>query len=268
MHPANKTAAESVDELIRVVLIGNERVTRAGLRMLIDGQPGFRVIAEAECTSNLDAVWSASQPQVALIDLDGNGSIDFIPHLRAAGISTTRIIVLTNTPESSACSSVIERGVLGVVSKQLAPEDLIKVIERVHAGEVWLNRATIASVLGSRRASAAAGHARTIGGPGTLLPRERQIITLVGQGFRNNEIATTILVSEATVRNCLGSIFRKLAVSNRVQLMIFAIQEGFVHLPVSVNPPTAPSPRDVLRLATREGRPLEEPAPTGKSGIK
>ena len=154
MHPANRTATELVDELIRVVLIGNERVTRAGLRMLIDRQPGFRVIAEAECTSNLDAVWSATQPQVALIDLDGNGTIDFIPHLREAGISTTRIIVLTNTPDSTECSSVIERGVLGVVSKQQAPEVLIKAIERVHAGELWLDRARIAAVIGTLRKAA------------------------------------------------------------------------------------------------------------------
>ena len=259
MHPAKRPAAEFFDELIRVVLVGNERVTRAGLRLLIDSQPGFRVIAEAECTGNLDPVWSASQPQVALIDLDGNPSTDFIPDVREAGISNTRIIVLTSTPDSAACSTVIQRGVLGVVSKQQAPEVLIKAIERVHAGDVWLNRARIAGVIGTLRTSAAAGNQQKVANAAEVVtPRERQVITLVGQGFRNNEIADTIFVSEATVRNCLASIFRKLGISNRVHLMIYAIREGFVNLPVSSNPSTTVSPRDVLRLATSAGRPIRD----------
>ncbi len=233
---------DSFDEPIRIVLVGNERVTRAGLRLLIDSQPGLLVVAEEECTGDLVALIATAEPQIAIIDLDGTSNGEFIPNLREAGLSSTRIIVLTSTPESAACASAVQRGVLGIVSKQQAPEILIKAIERVHAGEVWLNRARIAGVLGSLRASASATVAeRRIARPDNLLPRERQIITLVGQGFRNNEIATTIFVSEATVRNCLGSIFKKLGVSNRVHLMIFAIQEGFVNLPASDNPPAASS---------------------------
>ena len=252
MHLAKRPAPEFVDELIRVVLVGNERVTRAGLRILIDSQPGFCVIDEAECTGNLDAVWSAAQPQVVLIDLDGNESIDFIPNPQEGGISNSRIIVLTSTPESAACSSAIERGVLGVVSKQQAPEILLKAIERVHAGEVWLNRARIAGVIGSLRTVSGGNPSKVARTPETLTPRERQIVSLVGRGFRNQEIAEVILVSEATVRNCLGSIVRKLGLSNRVNLMIYAMREGFVNLPASDGPPTAPR-RHVLRLATSNG---------------
>ena len=255
MHPTKRTAPDPVDGLIRVVLVGNERVTRAGLRILIDEQPGFRVIAEAECSGNLDAIWSASQPQVVLIDLDGNPNTEFIPDLREAGISNTRIIVLTSTPESTECTSVIERGVLGVVSKQQAPEVLVKAIERVHAGEVWLNRARIAGVIGSLRTGA--GQLQDARTPETLTPRERQIVSLVGRGFRNNEIAEAILVSEATVRNGLASILRKLGISNRVNLMVYAIREGFVNRPAPGGPAAA-SRRNVLRLATSAGQPMED----------
>jgi two-component system, NarL family, nitrate/nitrite response regulator NarL len=260
--------SELLVEPIRVVLVGNERVTRAGLRMLIDSQPGLRVIAERECAGDLSAVWSATRPQVVVIDLDGTPNDAFIPNLREAGFSNARVVVLTSTPDSSACANAVQRGVLGIVSKQQAPEVLIKAIERVDAGEVWLNRARIAGVIGSLRASAGAAHPRTAAKPDSLAPRERQIVTLVGQGSRNNEIASSLFVSEATVRNCLGSIFRKLGISNRVHLMIYAIQEGFVNLAVSGKLPAASSPRDVLRLAASAGRPSGDSAPTPKGHIK
>ena len=66
-----------------------------------------------------------------MIDLDGTPNDEFIPNLREAGISNTRVVVLTSTPDSAACASAVQRGVLGIVSKQQAPEVLIKAIERV-----------------------------------------------------------------------------------------------------------------------------------------
>jgi DNA-binding NarL/FixJ family response regulator len=240
---------------IRVVLIGSERVTRAGLRMLIESHGGIRVVNELEWPGEVGTIWSSSQRQVVVVDLDRPGILAAIPDLRTADTANTRVIVLTGAPDTDTCSSAIHRGILGIVSKQQAPEVLIKAIERVHAGEVWLNRAKIAGVVGDLRASVAAKHQRRTIRPEALTPRERQIITLVGQGFRNSEIATGIFVSEATVRNCLGSIFKKLEISNRVHLMIYAIHEGFVNI-TSGNSPNVSSPRDVLRLATSAGRPL------------
>src|SRR6185503_594078 len=145
------TSPDSFDEPIRIVLVGNERVTRAGLRLLIDSHPGLLVVAEEECTGDLVALMATAEPQIAIIDLDGTSNVEFIPNVREAGLLSTRIIVLTSTPDSVACANAVQRGVLGIVSKQQAPEILIKAIERVHAGEVWLNRARIAGVLGSLR---------------------------------------------------------------------------------------------------------------------
>ena len=254
--------ANRFDEPIRIVLVGSERVTRAGLRMLIESQPGFRVIGEVECPGPPRGKWTGEQPQIALIDLDGYSSVDSVPVLREAGNASTRIIILTSTPDSAICSSAIQYGALGVVAKQQAPEVLIKAIEKVHAGEVWLERARLAGVLGDLfGAATAARRQREIGESATLAKRERQVITLVAQGFRNSEIAASLFVSEATVRNCLASIFRKLGTSSRVHLMIYALREGFVNLPVSGGPPTPRSPRDLLRLAPSAGRPHKERPP-------
>jgi len=247
---------ESTNEPIRVVLIGTERVTRAGLRILLDGHPGLRVIAEAESAGDLGGMWFSTQLQIAVMDLESG--IAPMPNFREAGMSNTRVIVLTSTPESVACGEAIERGVMGVVSKQQPPEVLVKAIERVHAGELWLNRTRIAGVVGGMRATQDPdGAPRKIGRAVTLLPRERQITTLVGQGLRNNDIAETIFVSEATVRNCLGTIFRKLGITSRAHLMIYAIQEGFVDVR-SGTPSTTASPKDPLRLAASAGRVLND----------
>jgi DNA-binding NarL/FixJ family response regulator len=169
--------------------------------------------------------------------------------------SSPRIIVLTGNPDSEMCSRAIQRGVLGVVSKQQAPDVLFNAIERVHAGEIWLNRTKIAGVLGTLRA---ARGRRDADGPKGLLPRERQVIALVGQGLRNTEIASSILASESTVRNTLGSIFKKLGIPSRAHLMRYAIQQGFVDASRS-HRDIRTERRDVLRLAVSAGRPIEEP---------
>ena len=261
MELATTTASPS-DNPIRIALVGNERVTRAGLRMLIDGQPGLRVVGEIECHFPPCVAWAVEQPQIALVDLDGHGSLDFVPVLRQAGNASTRVIVLTSTPDSAMCSSAIQRGALGVVSKQQAPEVLIKAIYKVHAGEVWVERVRLACVLRDLSgAVTAARRQREIDKHVTLSNRERQVITLIAQGSRNDEIAASLFVSEATVRNCLASIFRKLGLSSRVHLMIYALREGLVNLPVAGGPLTPRSPRDLLRLATSAGRPLKERPP-------
>jgi DNA-binding NarL/FixJ family response regulator len=251
------TSSTSMTDTIRVALVGSERVTRAGLRMLIDSQPGLQVIGEVECCGDPGKLWRTTHPHVALVDLDSQGSLDCITVLRQMRDSSARIIVLTGNPDSDACSSAIERGVLGVVSKQQAPDVLFNAIERVHAGEVWLNRTKVAGVLGTLRA-AAARKGREAAGVKGLLPRERQVITLVGQGLRNGEIASAIYASESTVRNCLGSIFKKLGIANRAHLMLYAIQEGFVDTSVRAQT-LRTARRDVLRLATSAGRSLNEP---------
>ena len=235
-------------EPIRIVLAGTERVTRAGLRILIDRQPGLKVIAEVESAAHLNVVVSTEQPHVIVIDLEGLVDAEMIPDGQQPAPPGARTIVLTSAPDSEACTNAIKRGVAGVVSKHQTPEVLINAIERVHAGEVWLNRAQMADILGELRKSLTTFTPRN--GPveaPVFTRRECQIIALVGHGYRNSEIASTIFTSEATVRNCLGSIFRKLGITNRVHLMIYAMKEGYANLPDSERAAPA-SPRDVLRL--------------------
>jgi DNA-binding NarL/FixJ family response regulator len=115
---------------------------------------------------------------------------------------------------------------MGLVLKEQAPEVLLKAIEKVYAGEVWIERAMLASVLDEvvmGRARPAGAEERRIS---ALTERERTVIALVGQGLKNKQIGERLAISETTVRHHLSSIFDKLGVESRLELMIFAHRHG------------------------------------------
>jgi DNA-binding NarL/FixJ family response regulator len=140
--------------------------------------------------------------------------------------SQTRVLVLTGLHEVEAHRQAICGGAMGVVLKEQAPEVLLKAIEKVHAGEVWLDRTMLASVLGelvanrATRVDAEATHIAMLTG------REREVIAQVGQGLRNKQIADRLGITETTVRHHLTSIFDKLGVTSRLELVLFAHRRG------------------------------------------
>lgn len=231
---------------IRVLIVGNERVMRAALRALIDGQPGTHVIGEAEGLDTAVAVIMSEQPDVTLLDPDHYGSAEVLGDLMRAAMTKTRIILLTGSPDSRPVSEALGNGAVGLVLKQQAPELLIKAIEKVHDGELWLDRSVAARLL--TELSSAAHDDRNDPDrtkAASLTKRERQVVTLVSQGLRNAQVAEGLSISEVTVRNHLTSIFRKLEVSNRFELVIQAFRGGLATLPSRMEPATPPTRDDV-----------------------
>src|SRR5262249_19057178 len=125
----------------------------------------------------------------------------------------------------------VRLGAMGLVTKDESTEVLLQAIAKVHAGEVWLDRTLLASVLGeitrSGKAQPVDPEALKIA---TLTAREREIITLVGQGYRNRHVADRLCIAEATVRHHLTSIFAKLQVTDRLELVIYAYRHGLTHM--------------------------------------
>jgi DNA-binding NarL/FixJ family response regulator len=126
-------------------------------------------------------------------------------------------------------------GARGIVLKQTASELIVKSIRKVHAGEIWLDSQTTAAVM-RQFASATAEPAPVQGGRvrerSPLSAREREIVALVAQGYKNKEMAEKMFISEQTVKNHLHNIFDKLGVSDRLELALYAIHKG-LHLPDS-----------------------------------
>ena len=223
----------SLPQPIRVVIVDDHGIVRAGLRMLIESRPGTTVVGEASNAPEALAVAARTQPDIIVLDLDlgGKNGVDCLPELRAAA-STARVLVLTGVRDPELHQQAIRLGAMGLVLKEKAADVLLQAIEKVHAGEVWLEPTMIANVLGAMTSARASQppdpEAAKIA---ALTEREREVVTLIGQGLRNKQIAQRLGISETTVRHHLTSIFAKLDVADRLELVIYAYRHSLAGPP-------------------------------------
>ena len=211
-------------EPIRVMLVDDHVVLRSGLRLLIESHPGLRVIGEAGTRTDALAVAEREQPDIILLDLDlpGTDSYELLPDLLHAA-REARVLILTGVTDLEAHIRALKLGAIGVVLKEKAPEVLIKAIRGVYAGEIWLDPAAVAKLLGQGAPSGEAPKPdREAEKIATLTEREREIIAIVGEGLKNKQIASRLFISEGTVRNYLTTIFSKLEVTDRFELILYA----------------------------------------------
>ncbi len=147
----------------------------------------------------------------------------------------TRVIILTASEDKNEFVQAMKLGCSGIVLKQTAPDLIVKSIRKVHSGEIWLDSHTTAAVMRQFSTALEGGHAATseLAGKGRerspLSAREREIVALVAQGYKNKEMAEKMFISEQTVKNHLHNIFDKLGVSDRLELALYAIHKG-LHL--------------------------------------
>jgi two-component system nitrate/nitrite response regulator NarL len=218
---------------IRVLLIHRDPLIRAGLRLLIESQAGFVVIGEAQNGPDAVPLASREQPDIILLDLTCNTAshLDLLPALHTAA-ERARVLVLMGMDDPEVQQRAVRLGAMGVVLKDHSAAVLFKAIEKVHAGEAWIDRALLASLL----TDLASGRASQASDPETakialLTVREREVIRLVGAGLKNKHIAERLCISETTVRHHLTSIFQKLGVEDRLALVIYAYRYGLAKVP-------------------------------------
>lgn len=255
---ADKSQSGPRSDVIRVLLVGTQQVTLAGLHMLIDREPGLKVVGQAADADHFPGVAARDQPDITLLDLDHldhRRDLDVVPKILRMTSRDARVIVLTSVSNPTVRAAIFRHGAMGLVVKQQLPAVLIKAIRKVHAGEVWLARSQTARLLADlvrpRRGGAGAS---SVPPPPALSARDRQVIVLTSQGLRNKEIAARLYVSEGTVRNQLTAIYKKLGLSGRSQLVTYAYQQGFVKLPRPAGARVAASTGSMLRLASKGGR--------------
>src|SRR5437763_983926 len=218
---------------IRVLLVEDHAMMRAGLRLLLANQPEMTVVGEAATSTEALAVASAVHSDIIVLDLDlgGESALDLMPVLLVVA-PQAHVLILTGVRDPTLHQHALRLGARGLVRKEHAAGALLQAIVKVHAGEAWLEGTMMAQVLDMLgRASRAQQLDPEAAKIATLTARERDIIALIGEGRRNRQIATRLCISETTVRHHLTVIFDKLAVMDRLELVVYAYRHDLVKLP-------------------------------------
>jgi two-component system response regulator NreC len=207
------------DAKIRIVIADDHSVVRRGLRQLLDAEPGFEVVAEAEDIDGARRYTRGHHPHVLVVDLNmpGGSTLDAIPEIRQES-PDTKIVVLTMHHEATYARQALSLGVLGYVLKDATDDELLEAIRRAAAGETYLNPR-----LGARVATEPPP-----GPPGGLSEREVEVLRMIALGHTNAEIAGSLYLSVRTVESHRANIQQKLRLSSRADLVRFALQHGLV----------------------------------------
>jgi DNA-binding NarL/FixJ family response regulator len=222
--------------VIRVVLVDDQQLVRAGFRMVLDYQPDMAVVGEAGDGAEALRLLRTTEADVVVMDLrmpvlDG---VAATRRICAAG-PEPRVLVLTTFDTDEEAFAALQAGASGFLLKNVPPDELLSAIRVVAGGE-----AVVAPRVTRRLLDRFAGRlAPSPGAPAAtpdLTDREREVLLLVAQGLSNLEIGGRLQVAEATVKTHIGRILAKLGLRDRVQAVVFAYEAGLVQ------PGEAPAP--------------------------
>jgi DNA-binding NarL/FixJ family response regulator len=217
-------------EPVKVLLADDQTLVRAGFRLLLDVRDDIRVVGEATTGAEAVALARSTRPHVVLMDirmpvLDGIEATREIAATR--GLDAVRILILTTYDTDEYVYQALQAGASGFLLKDCGPTELLHGIHVVAAGDALLapriTRRLIAKFTATRTARYTAEHRLA-----PLTAREREVVTLVGHGLTNDEIAGRLFLSTATVRTHIGRAMTKLGARDRAQLVVAAYETGLV----------------------------------------
>ena len=206
---------------VRIVIADDHAVVRRGLRMLLDAEDGFEVVAEAGNVEDARRYVRAHRPGILVLDLNmpGDDSLEAIPQIRDEA-PATEIVVLTMQSETGFARTALQAGAKGYVLKEAADDELVEAVRAAARGETYLNPR-----LGARLAAEPPAPARR---PDDLTEREVEILRLIALGHTNGEIASQLYLSVRTVESHRAHIQQKLRRTSRAELVRYALDKGLV----------------------------------------
>jgi two-component system, NarL family, response regulator NreC len=209
------SASEQREEEITIVIADDHQIVRSALRLLLETEPGFRVVAEAGDVATTERRVAAYHPQVLILDLSmpGESSLPSIPRIRAAA-PDTQIVVLTMHDEPAFAREALRGGAIGYVLKDAADAELMLAVRLAARGRTYLQPELGARLAAERPASMTA--------PDDLSARELEVLKLIALGHTNAEIASMLYLSVRTVESHRANIQQKLGRSSRADLVAYA----------------------------------------------
>lgn len=201
---------------IRLLLVDDHPVMRAGLANLLGSEPDFSVVAQADDGEAAYSLWQQHQPDVTLLDLAMHGvdGIATLHRIRRAS-PLARVLVLTSAESQEDAQRSLDAGASGYVTKHVGHRELFEAIREVHRGG--------RPIRGVVKTRAAAGGAATL-----LTPRELEVVGLLREGFTNNEIAKLLGISTHTAKAHVAGVIEKLGVGDRTQAVARAFDLGLL----------------------------------------
>lgn len=208
--------------MIRVMLVDDQELLRAGFRMVLGAQPDIDVVAEAGDGAAALELLERVEVDVVLMDVR-------MP--RMDGVEATRhidgpkVLILTTFDLDEYALSAIKAGAAGFLLKDVPPGDLVNAIRLVHAGDAVVSPSTLRRMLDRFAAQLPVDE---LPAATELTPREREVLLMVGRGLSNMEIANRLEVAEATVKTHLGRVLAKLGLRDRAQVVVYAYEAGLI----------------------------------------
>ena len=222
------------EEEARVLLVEDHTSFRQAVASVLEREPGFTVVGQAESLAEARRVLARSGEEsinIGILDLglpDGYGG-DLIKELRA-GNPRAQVLVLSASLNHEEIARAVENGAAGVLHKSASMDEILDAVQRLRAGETLLPLEEVVELLrfvGSRRGQEHEAHQAIA----QLTDREKEVLRALAEGLDGPEIAKRLRISEKTERNHVASIFTKLGVHSRLQALVFALRHGVVELP-------------------------------------
>ncbi len=214
---------------IRIVLVDDQELVRAGFRMVLDAQPDMRVVGEAG--DGLAAVELARRLPADVVIMDARmprlDGVEATRRIRQHG-DVPRVLMLTTFDLDEYAFAALKAGASGFLLKDVPPEELLFAIRAVHSGDSVVAPSTTRRLIDQFAALLPGGDEAGSAQLAELTDREREVLTLVAQGLSNAEIAHRLFVSEATVKTHVGRMLSKLELRDRVQAVVYAYEHGLV----------------------------------------
>jgi DNA-binding NarL/FixJ family response regulator len=217
--------SENDDGLVRVLLVDDQELVRSGLRRILRRRDGVLVVGECEDGEQVPDAVAEHAPDVVVMDLRMRrvNGIDATRALRGQS-GAPPVLVLTTFDDDQLLAGALRAGASGFLLKDSPAEDLVRGVLAVAAGHAVLDPAVTSRVLDTFRSAPVAAAATET----PLTDRELEVLQLMGRGLSNGEIASTLVISEVTVKSHIGRIFTKLDLRDRAAAIVYAFDRGLV----------------------------------------
>ena len=214
---------------IDIIISDHHALFREGLRKLLELEPGIRIVGEAVDGEETVRLVGQIKPHILLLDLSlpKLSGLEVLAELNKLG-SRTRAILLTGAIEREQIIEALQLGVRGIVLKHSALQLLLKSIRCVNEGQYWVGRDGVSDLIQALRRTRPSHSAPEAKRNFGLSSRELEVIALIVAGYTNKDLAQKLGISENTAKHHLTNIFDKLGVSNRLELVLYAVDNGLV----------------------------------------